>query len=101
MGLLRPDLPRAEGQRPRRRNGERLVAMLFIVIERFRDNDMLPICERLRAADVRFPTGSTMSTAIAANFHLVLSTALETTCGWSNGTLEWRGSARLSKSCRW
>ena len=31
--------------------------MLFMVIERFKDNDMLPICKRLRDRGRMFPEG--------------------------------------------
>ena len=37
--------------------------MLFMVIERFRDNDMAPVYQRLRDVGVRCQTDSTMSTA--------------------------------------
>ena len=58
--------------------------MLFMVIERFRDNDMLPVCERLRAAGRSLPDGlEYVDSWVEANFSRCFQRCAATTCGWS------------------
>lgn len=68
--------------------------MLFMLIERFRDNDMLPIYKRLREEGRMFPEGLTyIDSWVEPNFsrcfQLMECTDLRLLQEW---TLKWRGS---------
>ncbi len=68
--------------------------MLFMVIERFRDNDMLPVYERLRAAGRALPDGlDYVDSWVEANFsrcfQLMRCDDLRLIQQW---ILQWRGS---------
>ena len=68
--------------------------MLFMVIERFRDNDMLPVYERLRTAGRSLPDGlEYVDSWVEANFsrcfQLMRCDDLRLIQQW---ILQWRGS---------
>lgn len=68
--------------------------MLFMVIERFRDNDMVPVYQRLRQAGRSLPEGlEYIDSWIAADFsrcfQLMRCDDLRLIQAW---ILEWRGS---------
>ncbi len=76
--------------------------MLFIVIERFRDNDMLPVCERLRAAGRALPDGlDYVDSWVEANFSWCFQLRCDDLRLVHNGSFSGAARARLSKSCRW
>ena len=57
------------GNRPPLRRLSESAAMLFMVIERFRDNDMLPVYERLRKSGRSLPDGlEYIDSWVEANF---------------------------------
>lgn len=67
--------------------------MLFMVIERFRDNDMVPVYQRLREAGRSLPAGlSYKDSWVEANFgrcfQLMETDDLRLLQAW---VLEWRG----------
>jgi hypothetical protein len=68
--------------------------MLFMVIERFRDNDMVPVYQRLRQAGRSLPVGlEYVDSWVAANFsccfQLMRCDDLSLIQAW---ILEWRGA---------
>src|SRR5215831_6093392 len=72
----------------------RMLPMLFMVIERFRDNDMLPIYKRLRDEGRMLPEGLTyVDSWVEPNFsrcfQLMECSDLRLFQEW---TLQWRGS---------
>jgi hypothetical protein len=68
--------------------------MLFMVIERFRDNDMIPIYERVRDRGRSLPEGleyvdSWVEPSFARCFQLMRCSDLRLLKQW---TLQWRGT---------
>ncbi len=68
--------------------------MLFMIIERFRDNDMLPICKRARDEGRMFPEGleyidSWVEPNFSRCFQLMRCDDLKLLQEW---VLKWRGS---------
>lgn len=68
--------------------------MLFMIIERFRDDDMVPVYQRLRDAGRRLPEGleflgSWVEPSFARCFQLMRCDDLTLLQAW---VLEWRGT---------
>ncbi len=68
--------------------------MLFMVIERFRDNDMVPVYERLRSAGRSLPDGleyvdSWVEASFARCFQLMRCDDVRLLQHW---VLQWRGT---------
>jgi hypothetical protein len=75
--------------------------MLFMVIERFQDNDMIPIYERLREKGRQLPEGlkfveSWVETNFGRCFQLMECTDARVLQEW---TLQWRGTGVTFEFC--
>jgi Protein of unknown function (DUF3303) len=84
--------PRVRAAAPAATEAE--TAMLFMVIERFRDNDMVPVYQRVRERGRSLPEGleyvdSWVAADFSRCFQLMRSADLRLIQAW---ILEWRGS---------
>ena len=76
--------------------------MLFMVIERFRDNDMIPVYQRVRDSGRSLPDGlefvdSWVEPSFARCFQLMRCDDLRLLQAW---VLSWRGTGVTFGSCR-
>ena len=76
--------------------------MLFMVIERFRDNDMIPIYQKVRDAGRSLPEGlEYVDSWVEPNFSRCFQLSLAMTCvSFRNGAFNGAGQARLLRSYR-
>ena len=77
--------------------------MLFMVIERFRDDDMVPIYKKVRDSGRMMPEGLTyLDSWVEPNFsrcfQLMECDDLRLFQEW---VLQWKASESASRSCRW